>query len=402
MDDFVGAFCRPIGPRREGAAAGPLRGLRFAAKDLFDVAGFVTGCGNPDWKRTHEAASATAPAVTACLEAGATLVGKTLTDELAYSLNGENAHYGTPVNVNAEDRVPGGSSSGSAAATAAGLVDFALGTDTGGSVRVPAAYCGVYGIRPTHGRVAIERVMPLAPSFDVVGWFARDPGLLGRVGRSLLGGWRLPIPPFRLLNPRDGWALADPSVRAALRPAFEALVAHFGGITPVNLSPEGFDAWYVAFRHLQGREIRDVHRAWIDATKPAFGPGVAERFAWAATITDGQVAAAERLRDAVRLHLDELLAEGTVMVLPTALFIAPKRGTPPGQMEDLRTRALKLTCVAGLAGLPQVSLPLGVVGGCPVGLSLVGGRGADEKLLHLAAELGPDLARTAGVGGSFV
>src|SRR3546814_654433 len=191
VDDGRGAFITHAEVRIDGAADGPLAGVTFAAKDIFDTAGHVTGCGNPDWLRTHSPAVETAPVVHTLLEAGATLVGKTLTDEIAYSLNGENVHYGTPINVNAPGRIPGGSSNGSAAAVAGGLVDFALGSDTGGSVRVPASYCGIYGLRPTHDRISLDGVMPLAPSFDTVGWFAREADLIARVGQVLLD-WRPP------------------------------------------------------------------------------------------------------------------------------------------------------------------------------------------------------------------
>ena len=186
--DALGAFVPAPQPHIAGAADGPLAGLRFAAKDIFDIAGYVTGCGNPDWARTHGPATAHAPTVSALLDAGAELVGKTVTDELAFSLNGQNFHYGTPTNVNAPGRIPGGSSCGSASAVAGGLVDTALGSDTGGSVRTPASYCGLFGLRPSHGRITLDGVMPLAPSFDTVGWFTRDAGLLRRVGAVLLDG----------------------------------------------------------------------------------------------------------------------------------------------------------------------------------------------------------------------
>ncbi|MDQ2103939.1 amidase family protein, partial [Azospirillum isscasi] len=169
-----------------GAADGPLAGLRFAVKDLFHIAGLPTGAGNPDWLRTHEVPQETAPAVRRLLDAGARVAGKTLTDELAWSLAGENAHYGTPENPKAPGRIPGGSSSGSASAVAGGAVDFAIGTDTGGSIRLPASYCGLYGLRPTHGAVPLDGSVPLAPSFDTVGWFAREAALLRRVGAVLL------------------------------------------------------------------------------------------------------------------------------------------------------------------------------------------------------------------------
>ncbi|CAN1232785.1 Amidase 1 [Linum perenne] len=164
----------------------PLQGLTFAVKDIFDMAGYVTGFGNPDWARTHSAAASTAPAVLDVLKDGAKSVGKTIMDEMAYSINGENIHYGTPVNPCAADRVPGGSSSGSAVAVGAAIVDFSLGTDTGGSVRVPASYCGIFGFRPSHDTISTSGVVPMAQSFDTVGWFARDPLILKRIGQSLL------------------------------------------------------------------------------------------------------------------------------------------------------------------------------------------------------------------------
>ena len=187
MTDELGAFLP--GPRISigGARQGKLEGLRFAVKDIFDLAGTVTGCGNPDWARSHTEARVHAPVVQALLDAGASVAGKVITDELAYSLNGQNFHYGTPVNVNAPRRICGGSSCGSASATAGAAVDFALGSDTGGSVRIPASYCGLYGLRPSHGRITLEGVMPLAPSFDTVGWFARDAELFCRVGEVMLG-----------------------------------------------------------------------------------------------------------------------------------------------------------------------------------------------------------------------
>nr|XP_028954738.1 amidase 1-like [Malus domestica] len=147
----------------------PLSGLTFAVKDIFDVAGRVTGFGNPDWARTHPAAESTAPAVSAILSGGATSIGITVMDEMAYCMNGENKHYGTPRNPCAPDRVPGGSSSGSAVAVAVGLADFSLGTDTGGSVRILHRIVEFLGFRPSHGVISTSGVTPLAQSFDTVG-----------------------------------------------------------------------------------------------------------------------------------------------------------------------------------------------------------------------------------------
>src|ERR1044071_395597 len=217
-NDPLGSFCRENHASLIGSAAGPLAGLTFAVKDAFHIEGARTGFGQPDWLRTHPPARETATAVKQLLAAGADMVGKTHCDELCYSLTGENVHFGTPVNVNAPGRGPGGSSNGSAAAVAGGLVDFALGTDCGGSIRIPASYCGIIGLRPTHGRVSAEGVLPFGPSFDVVGWFARDIGLFERVGDVLLGDDKAQ-PAKRLMFAEDTWNEVKPPVADALRPA---------------------------------------------------------------------------------------------------------------------------------------------------------------------------------------
>src|SRR5262252_4073731 len=216
-DDPVNAFVPGPRIRIEGRPDGPLAGLTFAAKDLFDVAGHPTGGGNPDWAAHNPVPTRHAWAVARLLEAGATLIGKTITDEVSLGIVGENAFYGTPVNPRAPGRVPGGSSSGSAAAVAGGRCDTALGTDTGGSVRVPASFCGLYGIRPTHGRLPLDGMMPQAPSSDTTGWFARDTGTFARVSQVMLGE-DLPreLPP-RLIIAIDAFGFADADVLAALK-----------------------------------------------------------------------------------------------------------------------------------------------------------------------------------------
>ncbi len=386
MTESLGAFVAHAAVRLEGSTDGPLAGLEFAAKDLFDVAGVVTGCGSPDWIRTHGPAKSTAPAIRRLVAAGATLVGKTLTDELAYSINGENHHFGTPVNVNAPGRIPGGSSSGSAAAVAGGLVDFALGTDTGGSIRVPASFCGVYGLRPTHGRIPLEGVQPLAPSFDTIGWFAREAELMARVGRVLLD-WRLPAMPRRVLIPADLWAMAEKATRHALEEPLRRVVDLVGGMEELTLADGGIEIWYRAFRTLQGREVWRTHGAWLTEVKPQIGPGIAERLAWTATLTEEEEAAAAAIRDRAVASLESLLVDAAVIVAPVVPGIAPRRGLPPDELEDFRHRVIGMTCVASLAGLPQIALPLGTRDGCPVALSLVAWRDGDEMLLELAQRL---------------
>jgi amidase len=324
--------------------------------------------------------------VAALLAAGADMVGKTQTDELTYSLNGENAHYGTPVNVNAPGRIPGGSSSGSAAAVAGQLVDFAIGSDTGGSVRAPASFCGIYGIRPTHERVSLEGACALAKSFDTAGWFARDAVLLERIGRVLLGEAGAAKQGAAFLA-EDAFALLGSAAVAALQPALEKVKAVIGPLQNVTVSAEGLPQWFQAFRVLQGAEIQQQLGDWVMRVQPKLGPGVRERMQWTATITAADVAGAQTMRDAARRRMDELLQHNAVLVLPTVPDIAPLLNTPPAQLDDFRARAMSLLCVAGHAGLPQVTLPLATLQGCPLGISLVAARGNDALLLSLASRI---------------
>ena len=385
MHDPFGAFCSDQDVHIDGRPGGPLSGLTFAAKDVFDIKGFRTGAGNPDWLRTHPPAKATASAVQRLLDAGATLVGKTQTDELTFSLNGENHHYGTPVNPNAPGRIAGGSSSGSASAVAGGLVDFALGTDTGGSVRLPASNCGIYGFRPTHGLIANDGVVPLSPDFDTVGWFARDGGLLKRVGNILLATQACGFSRFLLAT--DAMGLVTSDMRPAAEQAVARLQRSMGDLEPVNLFRGKEKEWMEAFRTLQGAEIWQTHGEWIRDTRPVFGPQIQARFDWAASIDSGLVPAANKVRSDATQVLDELLGKDRIICLPTSPSIALPRNLADHQLGKFRMDALSLLCVAGLAGLPQVSLPLGCYQSCPLGISLVGPRNSDSGLLALAASI---------------
>ncbi|MNO33017.1 Glutamyl-tRNA(Gln) amidotransferase subunit A [compost metagenome] len=378
-----GAF---IDPELEvtGSASGKLGGLSFAVKDVFAVAGHRSSAGNPDWLRSHPPSAAHAAVVSQLLQAGATLRGAAHTDELMYSLGGENYHYGTPVNPRAEGRIPGGSSSGSAVAVASGSVDFALGTDTGGSVRVPSAYCGVYGFRPTHGAVEMEGVIPLAPGFDTVGWIADSPELLLRAGEVLLGAaapgsrgdamGKLHIAP-------EAWALADADSAASLRNGLQLLQAGAGWSGATEIAPEGLKTWMNVFRELQGAEIWATHGAWIERAQPLFGPDIAARFAWAAGLAGQDHSRAQRMRAEIAARLRQLLGEDGCIVLPTVPGPAPLRGGGLAQLEQNRSGAMMLSCIAGLAGLPQVTLPVTGPGGLPLGLSVIGGHGQDLHLL---------------------
>lgn len=364
------------GPRARAAptAKGLLDGTSFAVKDLIDVAGTVTGGGNPDWAARHAPALRSAPVVETLLAAGARLAGKTVTDELAFSLEGANNHYGTPPNPAAPGHLPGGSSSGSASVTAAGLVDFAVGTDTGGSVRIPAAFCGLYGMRPTHGRLPKDGVIPFAPSYDTIGWMARDAALLARVGAALLGpedGGGI----ARFLVATDAFALADPAVAEALRAALPPAA----GITVFDGAPAD---WCEAYRVLQGADIRRSLGPWIDVHRPLFGPSIAPRFADAAAITAADVARWQPWRAAVAARLAALLPADAALLLPTSPVPALPLAAGTEVLGDFYARALTLTAIAGHAGLPQVTWPAARVDGRPVGLSLVAARGRDRALLQ--------------------
>ncbi len=373
-----------------GAASGPLAGLTAAVKDMYAIAGERAGGGNPDWLANAKPATQHAAAVTKILDAGATIVGKTICDEFFYSVAGINAHYGTPANLRAPGRIPGGSSSGSAAAVAAGACDFALGSDTGGSVRIPASFCGLYGIRTTHGRVDVAGCMDMVPSFDTIGWLASGPGVFRNVGAVLLGGEAKRAPITTLLIADDGFAETEAGVAPLVRDALARMKDLLPKPQHMRLAPDGaLDTWREAVRVIQAYEIWQVYGRFTEEKRPKFGPGVAERMQIASTVTAAQADAARTVRAAAREHILALIKPGTVVALPTAPSIAPLIGTAPAALDAHRVQVMRLTCTAGLAGLPQVSLPAGTLSGCPVGLSFIGWPGGDEALLDLAVALSP-------------
>jgi amidase len=367
------------------AATGPLAGLTLAVKDIFDVAGYKTGCGNPTMRAEAEPVAKSAAVVQALLDAGARFVGKTHTSELAFSLDGRNIHYGTPVNVAAPGRVPGGSSSGSAAAVAAGLVDVAIGSDTGGSVRAPGSFCGLLALRTTHGRIEIGGTMPLAPSLDTVGYFARTPEVYERVGAVLLGEDVAAPPLARMIIADDAWAmLSGDAEDAALRPALRRVADHLRPSGATVIAGEGLSAWQQVFRTLQGYEAWQAHGAWITARKPQLSGPIRGRFEVASRVTEAQYREAGVRREQIRARLAAILGADGVLVLPTVPTIAPLMSSSDADLEDFRARALSMLCGAGLAGFPQISLPLAEVDSCPLGLSLVAPAGRDRALIALA------------------
>jgi amidase len=372
------------------ATGGPLAGLTFAVKDLFDVAGYPTGGGSPVVLAMSGIKAQTAPSVQKLLDAGASFVGKTVTDEFAFSMNGNNAHFGAPINGAAPGRISGGSSSGSASAVSNHLCDFALGSDTGGSVRAPASHCGLYGLRPTHGRISLQGVLDLAPGFDTCGWFARDVATFARVADVLLGADAAPFAQAfkpRLLWPGDVWALLAAEALPAASAAAQRVTACFGHAAPVTVALDSFDTMYWHFRHQQGHEAWVTDGPLIERYAPPLGPGVAERFAWSRLVTDEQLAAAHAFRAAFTAHMQALLRSDGVLLLPTMPDIAPLRAEPEPALEDYRNRAIRMLCIAGLAGLPQLSLPLAGRDGAPLGLSLLGPAGSDRALVAMAERL---------------
>lgn len=361
----------------------PLAGLRLAVKDLFHIAGIPTGAGNPDWLNSHEIPLRTSPVVGKLLDAGAELVGKTLTDELAYSLNGQNIHYGTPVNATDVNRIPGGSSSGSAAAVAHNLADVGLGTDTGGSIRVPASYNGLFGLRPTHGLISTQEMVSLAPQFDTVGWITRDLTTLQRVAHILFQNTEQK-PPHRHCD-------------LVTSKQLNTMVTHEQEITnflsdqistemqfPVDL----LDKASAAFRVIQGREIWQVHGDWITQSSPVFAPDIAERFKWCASLTSEDESRAREEAVFVNERTAELLTDNTIFAMPTTPGPAPLLSTTADDLVLYRNHLLGLTALAGLGGLPQLQIPLASNTDKPaIGISLLGNKNTDLQLISTAMKL---------------
>lgn len=370
------------------APAGPLSGLSFGVKDLFDVAGYPTGGGQPFVLAMSGIKSHSAPVVQKLLDAGARFVGKTVTDELAFSMNGNNAHFGEPVNGAAAGRIAGGSSSGSASAVSNRLCDFALGSDTGGSVRAPANHCGLYGIRPTHGRISLDGVLPLSPSLDTCGYLAHDIDTFGRVSATLLQADTQTLPEqVRLLKPLDIWAMLADEVAAAQKQPLARVQEALGPACDMSVFLDDADTAYWSLRRIQGYEAWAVHGAFIERYCPPLGPGIDERFLWSKKVTEAQYAEATAYRQRFTEHLAKALGRDGVLVMPTTADIAPLIGETSEKLESFRNRSIQMLCLAGLSGFPQVSMPLGQRLGAPLGLSLLGPAGSDMSLVRLAQRI---------------
>lgn len=384
----------------EPGGSGPLDGLTFAVKDLIDIAGRKTGCGNPRWLETHPPATAHAMCVELLLGAGARCIGKTVTDELAFSLIGENHFYGTPFNPRAPGRVCGGSSSGSASAVGCGLADFALGTDTGGSVRVPAANCGLWGFRPTHGLVSVAGVNPLAPSFDTVGVLASSHEILVKTMSVLLS-----IPktsgavPGTIHMVQEAFRVCDEEVRSALGTPLERLREAYGNriretsLREVDGDPQSKDLmnWFEVYRILQRAEAENCLGAWVAAENPQLGPTIAESFHLAHTLDRTLIPANTVRREDYYRRMISFLGDHDLLCIPTAPAPAPLKGSIQKREQSASgyyPRALALTSIAGVSRSPQVTIPVAEYpDGAPLGLSFIARSGKDAFLLSVAGAL---------------
>ena len=362
-------------PLIPAAHRGPLDELRVAVKDIFAIAGEGTGFGNPAFLGDSPINSQNASAVQRLLDAGAGVQGIAHMDEFAYSLDGLNAHWGRPPNPLGRDLIPGGSSSGSASAVACGAADIGLGTDTGGSIRIPAAYQGLFGLRPTHGAIAVEDVIPMAPSFDTVGLVARSAGVLTAASSALL-----PASPDRgfsglvIVDTLMGYS--DASVRASVAGVADSLGAQpvvWPEITLNDLSD---------FVTLQAFEVWQAHGVWVDAHWGNIGAAVRERFELAQLVTQADADEARSNLRIVRERLINWLAD-RVLILPTAPTLTPRVDE---NLARIRGQIQRLCCVSGIGGLPAVAVPVPRAGGLPANACFVAGPGRDRDLLGLVQE----------------
>lgn len=385
--DPLQSFVRENHIALEGSGQGPLANLTFAAKDVFAIQGSTYSNGHPKWLETHEPDTFTASAITKLLENGADLVGKTICDELCFSISGENWHYGSPLNPHDLRRYAGGSSSGTGAATAGGLVDFAIGSDCLGSVRVPASYNGVFGMRPTYNRVANDGEAPYCASMDVLGYVANDEDVFLKVSEVLLGEDQAKAKFRRLYIAQDCFDTVDAEVKEALMPLVDQIGRFLEERSDVQVAKNGLEAWVEVFRYVQGYEVWQSYGGWINKYRPFINRGPKERLEWAATITGREYRKAVEKRQGLIAYFQDFLAPDTILVLPTAASIAPLRTASLAEINRTRSQSSNLLCISPLTGTPQVTIPLGVLEGMPLGLSFIGAAGTDLELARFAARV---------------
>ncbi len=390
--DKVSAFCRHAPVEIQATQNGPLNHLSYGVKDIYDIEGIPTAFGSPAWLKTHPVPIKTATFIKTLSNAGASLLGKTHTDELTYSILGINAHYGTPINSASPLRIPGGSSSGSAAAVAAGLVDFAIGSDTGGSVRAPASFCGIYGIRTTHGRISLEHARALAKSFDAFGWLARDPEILLQVGEVLFNERAEDIQKKpRLYILKEAFDIIPEAICTTLKKKIATLFNE--APEELSIAPNKLSNWAETFRIVQASEIWQEHGEWATQHLHEFGPGIKERFEIAKSLDPKMIGQALKEKALIENKIRKLLSQHSndsteaVLLLPSTGCIAPLLNSSPIELEQIRKQLFQLLCIAGLGGLPQINLPVCEYEDAPLGLSLMANTNQDLLLLKLASNL---------------
>lgn len=381
----LNAWCNYSPTEVSHSKEGSLSGLTFAVKDIFQLEGYPNGWGSPTRLAESHPDTQTQPAVQQLLDAGADALGKSQCEELCFSLTGINAHYGAPVNGAALDRVTGGSSSGSVSLVSNGIVDFATGSDTGGSVRGPASYCGLIGLRITHGRITLDKTMPLAPSFDCFGWFTKDAETYQKIGDVLLEDDTETTPLRRLIGSPDldGLLLGDQDYMAFAKGAEQVENLFDDEREFVSLPFDTMEAYW-AFRDCQAYEAWRALGPWIEENKPDLGPGVKDRFEYGRDLSEEKYNKAVAKRIEIRGQLEELIGNDGLLVFPTMPSCAPLKTEDHDTLQAFREQALQLLCLSGISGMPQITLPLTEVYDAPLGVSLMGPRGSDKRLIGLA------------------
>jgi amidase len=369
-------------PLVPAAATGLLTGLTVAVKDVVAVQGHRLGAGVPALLEAGHPQPRSAPALARLLAAGASVRGIAQPDQLAYSLAGTNEHYGPPPNPAVPGAVPGGSSSGSASAVALREADIGLGTDTAGSIRVPASYQGLWALRTTYRAVDRAGVLPLAPDFDTVGLLTRDAATLRAAASALLdegAGREATVAQF---------AVAPQLLEGVDEPVTSAFQAAVRGVREVRVVREVTipdpRELAEAFQVHQAWQAWKVHGAWVSAHADALLGDVRQRFEIASRITPAEDAEARTILRTARPVLEAALG-GRTLLLPSAAGPAPPLEGGTAAREEARAATLRLTCLAGITGRPAVSAPVLTVGDAPVGLGLVGPPSSDLALIALAA-----------------
>lgn len=382
--DSVNAFTQfiiPIETRK-----GPLKGYQFAVKDVFDVKGFRTQAGNPEYYDQASVAEETAPAIAILQEAGAELVGKTHTDELGGSLFGLNAHYGSPINSNSPERVPGGSSSGSAAAVSANLVDFALGADTSGSVRAPASFCGIYGFRPTFGRISTNGILPISNHLDTVGIFAQHPDIIAQILYVYGMKEQTEFKRLRIIP-----SLLD-HLQGALKNTFieklSVIKQFISSTKPLVIDEDQLIEWSNVIRTIAMYDLWQVHKEWILKSNPTFGEIISDRLKIGSSVQYDDYKLALMKQKEIKDFMDNNLESGDITIFPTVHDIPPLLSSTMAQLKDFSLKASRHTCIAALNGLPEITIPLrSIKEQCSLGMSFLGRTGDDYPLASFASKI---------------